>query len=324
MLRRFTLFLFCPLFAVFSLTGHAEENWPTEPIKLIVAYPPGGSTDTAARLLAKQLSTTLDQTVLVENRSGAGGTIGAGWVARAKPDGHTILMAASPEVSIAPVVMPELSYNPSEDFKPISLVGQVPFVLATNPELPVTSVQELIDHAKANPGKLNYSSFGTNTSNHLIGEQFKVMADIRTTHVPYKGSGPSIIDLIGGEVHYTFDTVTATLGHIEAGRLRAIAVATPERLDNAPSIPTISESGWPGFVAGTWFGLLAPAGTSDEVIDKLNSEVHAALASEEINTKFTELNIIPSANAPGEFGDFIKSENQRWQDLTAQFDSSEQ
>ena len=305
---------------MFAFPAAAQDKWPSEPIKLVVAYPPGGSTDTAARLLAKQLSDQLGQQVVVDNRSGAGGTIGASSVARSNPDGYTILMAASPEVSIAPVVRPDLTYDPKKDLKPITLVGRVPVMLVATPGLPVNSLQDLIDYGKKNPGKLNYSSFGANTSNHLIGEQFKVQTGLDATHVPYKGSGPSITDLMAGQVQYSFDTVTATLGHVKAGKLKALAVATPERLKNAPDIPTMSESGMPGFVGGTWFGLLAPANTPDAIIERLNKETAAALASPEIQAKFAELNIIPSAGTPPEFRTFVDGEIDKWKTLTSKLD----
>ena len=305
---------------VFAVPAFGQNQWPSEPIKLVVAYPPGGSTDTAARLLAKRLSEQLGQQVVVDNRPGAGGTIGAASVARSNSDGYTILMAASPEVSIAPVVRSDLTYDPKKDLKPISLVGQVPFILVATPGLPVSSLKELIEYGKKNPGKLNYSSFGTNTSNHLIGEQFKVQAGMDATHIPYKGSGPSISDMMAGQVQYSFDTVTATLGHVKAGKLKAIAVATPERLKNAPDIPTMTESGMPGFVGGTWFGLLVPANTPDAIVERLNKETLTALASPEIQQKFAELNIIPSGGTPKAFRAFVDGEIDKWKALTSQLD----
>lgn len=320
MVRRCILLLGSLVLGLSLQPAHSQGSWPLEPIKLVVAYPPGGSTDTAARLLAQRLSQNLNQQVVVDNRAGAGGTIGAASVARAKPDGYTILLAASPEVAIAPVVVEKMNYDPKVDLEAISMVGQVPFVLAVTPSLPVKTLQELIEYGKKNPTKLNYSSFGTNTSNHLIGEQFKILTGIKATHVPYKGSGPSITDLMGGQVQYTFDTATAVMGHIEAGKLRAIAVATPERLSNAPSIPTMSEAGLPGFVGGTWFGLLAPANTPPEIIQRLNKETRAALASKEIQTKFAELNILPVGDSPTEFRAFIDAEIAKWKQLTTQLD----
>jgi len=301
-----------------SLAFAASEPWPAEPIRLVIAYSPGGSTDVAGRLLAKRLSETMGQQVVVENRPGAGGTIGAAYVARSKPDGYTLLMAASPEVSIAPVTMKQMPYDPLKDLAPISLVGKMPFLLLVNPDLPVETLADLIAYAKANPDKLNYSSFGNNTSNHLVGEQFKMATGIRATHVPYKGSGPSIADLIGGRVQYTFDSATAPLAQVQAGKLRALAVTTSERLENAPSIPTMAEAGLPGFLAGSWYGLLAPAGTPQPIIDRLNAETRAALNSAELKKSFSTSNIVPAPGSPGEFRDYIESEIVKWRSLAAQ------
>ena len=291
--------------------------YPTRPIRIVVAYPPGGSTDIAARLLAEHMSRTLGQQVVVENKGGAGGTIGALSVVRADPDGYTLLFAASPEVSIAPTTMKAMTYDPVKDLQPISLVGLVPFFLVTNLNFPPNNVTELIAYVKAHPGTVNYSSYGNNTSNHLVGELFKSTAGIDSVHVPYKGSGPSIIDLIGGQVQYTFDTPAATLNQVKAGKLKAIAVATPQRLVNAPNVPTMAESGLPGFVGGTWFGLLAPAKTPKPIIDKLSADVQAALASPELRKTFEDRDIIPSADSPEEFGRFIAAEVSKWRDLAA-------
>ncbi len=291
--------------------------WPTRPVRMVIAYPAGGTTDIAGRLLAERLSRSQGQQVVVDNRGGAGGTLGAGSVVRAEPDGYTLLMAASPEVSIAPTTMKALAYDPVADLAPVSLVGQVPFVLVVNPQLPVRTLQEFIAHARAHPGKLNYSSFGNNTSNHLNGELLKSLGKFDAQHVPYKGSGPSITDLIGGQVDYTLDAPPAVLEHVRAGRLRALAVASSQRLAGAPDVPTFAEAGLP-FTGGTWFGLLAPAKTPAPVIERLNRETVALLASDDLSRVFQERSIVPSGNSPQDFGRFIRSEVDKWKQLAGQ------
>jgi tripartite-type tricarboxylate transporter receptor subunit TctC len=291
--------------------------WPAKPVRIVIAYPPGGSTDTAGRLLAEQLARRLGQNVLVENRAGAGGTVGAASVVRADPDGYTLLLAASPEVSIAPITMKTMPYDPVRDLQPITLVGQVPFFLVVNPSVPANTLQEFIAYAKANPGKLNYSSFGNNTSNHLAGELFKALTGTHGVHIPYKGSGPSIIDLIGGQVQYTFDTPPAVVEHVRAGKLRALAVATGKRLASAPQVPTFAEAGLPAFTGGTWFGLFAPAKTPRAVIDRVNAETVAVLNSPELSKSFADKGIVASPQTPEEFGRFVQSEVAKWKELAA-------
>jgi tripartite-type tricarboxylate transporter receptor subunit TctC len=254
--------------------------------------------------------------VVVDTRPVADGTVGASSVVRADPDGYTILLAASPEVSIAPVTVKAMTYDPVRDLQPITLVGQVPFVMVVHPSVPANTLGEFVAYARANPGKLNYSSFGNNTSNHLFGELFKTTAQIQAVHVPYKGSGPSITDLIGGQIQYTFDTPPATLSHVASGRLRALAVATRERLPGAPDVPTMTEAGVP-LVGGTWFGLLAPAKTPKAVVERLNKETVAALSSPELRKAFQDRGVMPSPTSPDEFGRFIQSEVAKWKELAA-------
>lgn len=298
---------------------HAQgDQWPSRPIKLIVGYPPGGTTDIAARLLAVDLSKKIGQQVIVENKPGAGGTVAATFVVRSAPDGYTLLMAASPEVSIAPIIFKSLQYDPIKDLVPISLVGQVPFLLVIHPAVPAKNLSEFIDYAKANPGKLNYSSFGNNTSNHLAGELFKSLTNINTIHIPYKGSGPSITDLVAGQIQYTFDAPPAVMEQVRANKLKALAVSSQKRLPLATDIPTFSESGLESFTAGTWFGILAPASTPQAIINKINLNVIESLNGSDITQAFTDRNILPSGNSSIEFSMFIKSEVAKWKKLADQ------
>ena len=288
------------------------QDYPTRPITMIVAYPPGGSTDTAARLLAERMSKGLGQSVVVENRPGAGGVIGASAVAKSKADGYTLLFAASPELSIAGLTNKNLSYDPNKDFAPISLIGQVPFILVANKSFPPNNAKELIEYAREKPGQVNFSSFGNNTSNHLGGELFNAQAGVKMTHIPYRGSSPSLTDLMGGQVQITFDTVTAVLPLIQGGKVKALGVATAERSPLVPDLPTISESGLPGFTGGTWFGLLAPAGTPEAVVEKLSETVNGILKSDDISEQFATRGIQPSPSSPDELKAFLAKEIAKW------------
>jgi tripartite-type tricarboxylate transporter receptor subunit TctC len=292
-------------------------HWPSRPVRILVGYPPGGSTDVAGRLLAEQLGRRLGQQVLVENRAGAGGTVATASVVRAEPDGYTLMLAASPEVSIAPITMKSMPYDPVQDLMPITLVGQVPFFLVVNPSVPANTLAEFIALAKSQPGKLNYSSFGNNTSNHLAGELFKSLTGTTSTHVPYKGSGPSITDLIGGQVQYTFDAPPAVLEQVRAGRLRALAVSGRQRLTIAPQVPTFTEAGLPQFSGGTWFGLFAPAKTPRSIIERINAEAVASLQSPELVKAFSDKGIVASPQTTDELGRFVQSEVNKWKDLAA-------
>jgi tripartite-type tricarboxylate transporter receptor subunit TctC len=304
--------------AVLAPAAFAQAGaWPAHPVKVIVGYPPGGSTDIAGRLFAERIGRKLGQQFVVENRAGASGTVGAQSVVRAEPDGYTLLLAASPEVSIAPITMKALPYDPVRDLQPVTLVGQIPFFLVVNPSVPARTLAEFIAYAKANPGKLNYSSFGKNTSNHLAGELFKSLTGIQAVHVPYKGSGPSIIDLIGGQVQYTFDGPPAVLEQVRAGKLRALAVASRQRLPSAPDVPTFAEAGLPDFSGGTWFGLFAPARTPRALLDQINAESVAVLNAPDLVKAFGDKNIVPSPMTRDEFARFVQSEVAKWKTLAA-------
>ncbi|MFL6694438.1 MAG: tripartite tricarboxylate transporter substrate binding protein, partial [Ramlibacter sp.] len=268
-----------------------------------------------ARLIGQKLGERLGQPVVIDNRPGADGVLATNLAAKAEPDGYTLLLAASPEVSIAPTTMKAMPYDPVRDLAPITLVGQVPFLLVVNPSVPATTLQEFIAYAKANPGKLNYSSFGNNTSNHLAGELFKSLTATHSVHIPYKGSGPSIIDLIGGQVQYTFDGPPAVLEQVRAGKLRALAVSGQHRLASAPQVPTFAEAGLAGFSGGTWFGLFAPARTPPSVIEKVNAEAVALLSAPELQKAFADKGIVASPQSPEQFGRFVQSEVAKWKDL---------
>ena len=291
------------------------DPWPSRPVKVIVGYPPGGATDVAARLLAAELSKSLGQQVVIENKPGAGGMVAGSYVARADPDGYTLLMGASAEVTIAPVTVKSMPFDPLKDLTPITLVGQVPFFMVINPGLPVATLAEFIAYAKANPGKLNYSSFGNNTSNHFAGEFFKSLAGVNTIHVPYKGSGPSISDLISGQVQYSFDSPPAVVEQVRGGKLRALAISGSVRLASLPDVPTFTEAGLPGFSGGTWFGLLAPAATPAPLIAKINAAVVNVLRSPQVRLAFADRSILVGGDSPAEFGQFIHAEINKWKAL---------
>lgn len=277
-----------------------------------MGYPPGGSTDIAARLIAQKLMPVFSQNVIVDNRAGASGTIGASLVAKAEPDGHTLSFAASPEVAIYRALVKNQSYDSFRDFQPVTLVGRVPFMLVVHPSVAASSVKELVALAKAKAGALNFASFGSGTSNHLVGEAFRAATGINIVHIPYKGSAPAIADLLGGQVQMTFDAVPVVLPQVRAGKLKALAVATPRRSPLAPDVPTMDEAGVAGFTGGTWWGVLAPARTPSPVVDRLSREIAAIVRAPDVTQIFTERGFEAVGNNPAEFRAFIESETRRW------------
>ena len=299
--------------AAFAALAHAQASYPSKPIRLVVPFPAGGTTDILARAVAQRLTETMGQPVVVDNRAGAGGNIGADMVAKAPPDGYTLLMGTVGTHAINASLYAKMPYDHVRDFAPVILVAGVPNVLVVNPALPVNSVQELIAYGTANPGKLNFASSGNGTSIHLAAELFKTMTGVQMAHVPYKGSAPALVDLAGGQVQLMFDNLPSSLALIKAGKLKALAVTSAQRSAALPDVPTVAESGLAGFEASSWFGLLAPAGTPKDIIAKLNGEVTKWLATPEAKEKLAAQGAIPAGRSPDDFMRHIAAETVKWQ-----------
>lgn len=287
------------------------QAYPSKTITLVVPFPPGGTTDVLARSIAQKLGESWGQPVVVDNRPGAGATIGATQVAKAPADGYTLLMGAVHH-TIATSTYAKLPYDFQKDLAPVTIVAMVPNVLCVNPGVPAKSVKELVAWGKANPGKLSYGSNGQGTAQHLIGEQFGALTGLDLLHVPYKGSGPLTSDLIAGQVSMSFDTITPVLPQIKAGKLRAIAVTTAARSPALPEVPTLAESGLANFDQGTWFGVLAPAATPREIVGKLNAEIVRILKLPEIQQRFAEIGAQPVGNTPAQMAATIKSDTEKY------------
>jgi tripartite-type tricarboxylate transporter receptor subunit TctC len=284
------------------------QAFPDKPVRIIVGYPPGGGTDLAARLVQQPLSTRWNQPIVIDNRPGANAVIAAEAVARAKPDGYTLLMAYATEVSLNPVTMKKLPYDPVKDFAPIIQVAGAPLVLAVNPALAAKDVRELVALAKAKPGALSYSSSGSGSVHQFAGELFKLQTGTDILHVPYKGSGPATADAVSGQVQVTYASVASVLRFVQAGRLRALAVTSKKRSPQMPEVPSMVEAGLADFELTSWYGLLAPAGTPPEIIAKINADVVAALASAEIQKSFATQGLDMAGGSPQAFGEFIRAE----------------
>lgn len=290
----------------------SAQTYPTKPIRIVVPFPPGGATDILARDVAQRLTEAWGQSVIVDNRPGAGGNIGSELVAKSSPDGYTLEMGTVGTHAINASLYAKMPYDHVKDFTPVILVAGVPNVLVVTPSLPVNSVAELIAYAKANPGKLNFASSGNGTSIHLSGELFKVMAGVQMTHIPYKGSAPALQDLITGQVQLMFDNLPPSLPQIKAGKLRALAVTSAARAPALPDVPTLAESGLPGFEASSWFGILAPAGTPAPIVAKLNAEVAAWLATPEAKEKLQKQGANAAGGSPDDFAKHIAAETTKW------------
>ncbi|HEX4334030.1 MAG TPA: tripartite tricarboxylate transporter substrate binding protein [Usitatibacter sp.] len=293
----------------------AAQPYPSKPIHFVVPYPPAGPLDTVARLVGQRVSENVKQPVIVENKPGAGGNIGADLVAKAAPDGYTLLMGAVATHAINPTLYASIPYDAEKDFIPVTQIASTPNVLVVNPSLPVTNVHDFIAYAKAHPGSLNFGSGSTGSAGHLAGELFKSLAGVEMTHVPYKGAAPAMNDLIGGQIQLMFDNLASSLGQIKAGKVRALAVTTARRTELAPDLPTIAESGLPGFDINTWFGLFVPAGTPQPIVQRLHDEFVKALEAPEVRAKMLALGAEPVGNTPEQFARYIRSEAVKYAKL---------
>ena len=294
-----------------AFTARAQTaEWPTRPVRFILPYPPGGPTDIMGRVVAQALTRDLPQPVVVENRPGAAGAIGAEAVARAAPDGSTFLVNASAHVIVPHMV--RVPYDALLDFAPVTNIASVPLMLVVTPGLPVRSVAELIAYAKANPGRLSFASSSNGGAPHLAGELFKLMAGVDMAHVPYRGSGQAVPDLIAGNVQVMFDSMPSSAGAVREGKLRALAVTTAGRQAAFPELPTVAEAGVPGYEISTWYGIWAQAGTPAPILAKLHAAVASALRGEEARERMAALGAVPVADAPEDFARFVRSEYERW------------
>ena len=288
------------------------QDYPSRPIRMIVPFPAGGTADLLARQIGQTMGEALRQQVVIENRTGAGGNIGADLAAKAKPDGYTLLMGTVSTHAINPNLYPNMPYDPVKDFAPVAMVARMPNLLVLHPSVPAASVAELIALAKARPGTLAFASAGNGTTQHLAGELFKKMADVDMIHVPYKGNAPAVTDLVGGQLQVMFDNIPVSLQQVRAGKLRALAVTGPARSPVLPQLPTVAEAALPGYNITSWFGLYAPSGTSPQIIERLNREANKALASEPIRRRLTDQGIEPAGGTPGQFAEFMRTELVKW------------
>jgi len=304
--------------AAFALTAvgtASAQTWPTKPIRYVVPFAAGGSTDILGRTIAEKLSAALGQPVVVDNKPGAGGGVGAAEVAKAAPDGYTIMGGTISTHAINASLYSSLPYDPVKDFVPITLIARVPNMLVINNDIPAKNVAELIKLMKANPGKWSFASAGNGTSQHLSGELFKSLAGVEMQHIPYKGSPPALNDVMGGQVSMTFDNITTAWALAKGGKLRAIAVTTASRSPAAPEVPTLAESGLPGYEIGSWQGVFAPAGTPPDIVKRLNAEIVKIIKSPDVQKKLIDLGAEPVGDSPEQFAAFVKAEVAKWGDV---------
>ncbi|HEX3059236.1 MAG TPA: tripartite tricarboxylate transporter substrate binding protein [Usitatibacter sp.] len=292
--------------------AHAQDDYPNRTVRIIVPFAPGGSTDVVARILADKLGTGLKQSFVVENRAGAGGNIGADAVAKASPDGYTLLMGTTGVLAINKYLYKEMSFDPERDLVPVSYTSLITNILVVNPQVPAKTVGELVALARAKPGSLTFASSGAGSSTHLSAELFKSMAGVDILHVPYKGSSQAITDLMGGQVTMLFDNAPSSIPFVEQGKLRALAVTSTKRLPNLPDVPTLDEAGVKGYESLSWSGIMAPAGTPKRVIDKLNAAIEKILRDPDVKQRFASLGVEPVGGPPEAFSRHIRAESEKW------------
>jgi tripartite-type tricarboxylate transporter receptor subunit TctC len=294
--------------------AQTASAFPNQPIRMVVPYPPGGPTDITARVVAAEMSKTIGQNIVIDNRPGASGMIGSEMVTKSTPDGYTVLANASIHV-INPSVYPDMRFDAIKDFTPITQLAQVPLVLVVPANSPIKSVKDLVEYAKANPGKVNFGSAGSASAQHLAGESFKIAAGIQMQHIPYKGSAPALTDLAGGQLQLMFDSMPSATPMINSGKLRAIAVTTTTRAKARPDLPTIAESGFPGFDISTWYAYWAPKGTPADVVEKLAASAAQALKNPEVIAKYEAMGAEPVGSTPAQFAAYVESEAKKWSDI---------
>jgi tripartite-type tricarboxylate transporter receptor subunit TctC len=318
--RRLTLAvaLTVALTAALAAGGTRADDYPSRPIRLVVPYAAGGGADSVARIIAKRVSETIGQTIVIENRGGAGSIIGTELVNRSDPDGYTLLLGQSGPISINPAVYKKLPYDPLKDFAPVTMTTAYPYIMVVNPALGVKTLQEFVALARSKPGELNYSTTGVGAANHLVTELFDSKAGIRMTHIPYRGTALAVADLIAGQVQVVFADPISALQHINAGTLLALAVTSKERSPVAPQVPTVSESGYPGFDAIAWHGILAPAHTPAAIINRLNAEIVQALKDPETGALLEKQAMQTVGNSPQAFASFIKQDIAIWKEVADQ------
>ena len=290
----------------------SAQEYPTKPIKLIVPFPPAGGTDVLSRSISQSISNNTKWIIIIDNKPGAGGNIGLEQAAKSPPDGYTIAMGQTANLAVNPTLYSKIPFDPLKDFEPIALVSSQPLILVVSTASPWKSLKEFVDAAKASPGKLNMASSGNGTIGHIGGELFQRRAGIKMAHVPYKGAGPAVADLMGGSIDCFFGNTQAVGGLVTGGKLRPIATTSPKRLANFPDVPTVAELGYPGFEAATWSGLVAPAGTPRAIIDRLNAEANKALNNPEMRQRLYEDGSTPLGGSAKDFAEFIKTENVKW------------